>query len=76
MQQPTTPGWMRRHTAANLTLVGIVLAFIVLSTFEVPGWAVVGFVAIVLVMSLSLTPKRIREENRLARAIWQVVTGK
>lgn len=76
MRQPTTPRWMRRHTAVNLTLVGIALTFIVLSTFEIPGWAVAVFMIIVLMVSLSLTPKRIRQENRLARSFWQIVSGK
>lgn len=76
MPQPTTPGWMKRHRVINLTLVGIVLAFIVLSTFEIPGWAVAAFVVVVLVVSIGLTPRRMRQEHRLVRAIWQVVTGK
>jgi hypothetical protein len=27
------PWWMKRHTAVNITLVGIVLAFVVWSSF-------------------------------------------
>jgi hypothetical protein len=33
MTQPTMPKWMKRHTAANITLVTIVLVFIVWATF-------------------------------------------
>jgi hypothetical protein len=33
MRQPRMPRWIKRHTSVNLTLVGIVLVFILWSTF-------------------------------------------
>jgi hypothetical protein len=47
-----------------------------LGPFAIPGWAVVGFLVAILLMSVGLTAKRVRQERRLVRVIWQALTGK
>jgi hypothetical protein len=47
-----------------------------LGPFAIPGWAVVVLLVAVVLMSFRLTSERIRQERRLARSIWQAITGK
>ena len=47
-----------------------------LGPFAIPDWAVVVFLVAILLMSVGLTAKRMRQERRLVRAIWQALTGK
>jgi hypothetical protein len=62
---------------SRIVIVGAIIAAMVLwlGPFSVPGWAVIGFVLVVLfpvVIVLSL--QRIRVESRLARSLWLALT--
>jgi hypothetical protein len=64
---------------SRIVIVGAIIAAMVLwlGPFSVPGWAVIGFVLVVLfpvVIVLSL--QRIRVESRLARSLWLALTRK
>jgi hypothetical protein len=46
-----------------------------LGPFPVPNWAVIAFLFVVLVpMGILLSAKRMRQESRMARSIWQALT--
>ena len=55
--------------------VGITAALLLFGPFSVPGWVVGAFVLTVGLMAILGTPKRMRTERRLARAIWQALRG-
>jgi uncharacterized protein (DUF983 family) len=64
---------------SRIVIVGAIIAAMVLwlGPFSVPGWAVIGFVLVVLfpvVIVLSL--QRIRVESQLARSLWLALTRK
>jgi hypothetical protein len=64
---------------SRIIIVGAVIAamFLWLGPFPVPNWAVIGFVFVVLFpLSIVLSAKRMRLENRLARTLWLVLTRK
>ena len=61
----------------RMVLVGIAItaALLLFGPFSVPGWVVAAFVLTVGLIAILATPKRMRTEGRLARAIWQALTG-
>jgi hypothetical protein len=62
---------------SRIVIVGAVIAMLLwLGPFSVPDWAVVGFVLVVFTMGIVLSVKRMRQERRLARSLWQALRGK
>ena len=61
----------------RMVLVGLAIAttLLLFGPFSVPGWVVAAFVLTVGLMAILATPKRMRTERRLARAIWHALTG-
>lgn len=47
-----------------------------LGPVSVPDWAVVVFVAVMLILAIFLSVKRMRVEARLARTLWHALTRK
>ena len=65
-------------SAVKLAAVAVVLAAMLLwlEPFAVPGWAVIALLVALVPLGIALTVKRIRTERRLARTLWQALTGK
>jgi uncharacterized protein (DUF983 family) len=64
---------------SRIVIVGAIIAAMVLwlGPFSVPGWAVIGFVLVVLFpMVIVLSLQRIRVESQLARSLWLALTRK
>ena len=64
---------------SRIIIVGALIAaiFLWLGPFSVPNWAVIGFVFVVLFpLGIVHSVKRMRLESRLARTLWQGLTGK
>ena len=54
--------------------VAIMALLLWLGPFPVPDWAVIAFLVVVLLpMGVLLSAKRMRQESRLARSIWQAL---
>ncbi len=54
--------------------VAIVALLLWLGPLQVPNWVVIAFLFVVLFpMAILLTAKRMRQESRLARSIWQAL---
>ena len=67
--------WFKRTGVINLALViGILAVMMALGPFAIPGWAVVLFLVAVVLLSVALSPKRMRVEARLARMLWSALT--
>ena len=64
---------------SRIIIVGAVIAAMLLwlGPFSVPNWAVIGFVLVVLFpLSIVLSVKRMRLENRLGHTLWLALTRK
>lgn len=67
------------ETVKRIMIGGTALAVMLLcwGLFDVPDWAVAGFVLVVLIpLAACLSVERIRVERRLARSLWLAVTRK
>jgi hypothetical protein len=61
---------------SRIVIVGAAIAALLLwlGPFSVPNWAVVAFVVAVLFpLGIVISVKRIRQERRLARTLWQAL---
>jgi uncharacterized protein (DUF983 family) len=64
---------------SRIIIVGAVIVAMLLwlGPFSVPNWASIGFVFVVLFpLGILLSVKRMRQESRLARTLWQALTRK
>lgn len=61
----------------RVVIVGAIIAALLLSQgpFAVPTWALVAFVIlVVLPMAVMLSVDRMRQERRVVRALWRLLT--
>ena len=61
----------------RIVIVGAVIAAMLLwlGPFSVPNWVVVAFILVVLFpLGIVVSVKRMRQERRLARTLWQALT--
>jgi hypothetical protein len=62
---------------SRIVIVGAAIAAMLLwlGPFSVPNWAVVTFILVVLFpVGIVVSVKRLRQERRLARTLWQALT--
>ena len=63
---------------SRFVIVGAVIAamFLLFGPFAVPDWAKVAFIFVLFPLGIVVSLKRMRVERRLARAVWQALTGR